>query len=109
MRILYKQAIGQKVKRGRPSTGKKPGKEELVELYVKKGKSIREIAENVGCSKDMIYRSLKDYNIKRRSENKRSKLLKYDKSFLRMEVKKKGITNTAKELQVDTRTLKKFI
>ena len=109
MRIPYKKAIGQKVKLGRPPTGKRPEKKELFKLYLKEAKSIREIAELLGCSKDMVYRSLKDNEIIRRPENKRSKLLKHDKSFLRMEVKKKGITKTAKELEVDTRTLKKFI
>lgn len=109
MRILYKKAIGQKVKPGRPPTGKKPEKKELLKLYIKETKSIREIAEHLGCSKDIVYRCLKENDIKRRPENKRSKLLKHEKSFLRMEVKKKGITKTAKELEVDTRTLKKFI
>lgn len=109
MRIPYKKALGQKVKPGRPSTGKRPEKKELLKLYIKEKKSIREIAENMGCSKDMVYRSLRENEILRRPDNKRSKLTKYEKSFLRIEVKKKGITKTAKELEVDTRTLKKFI
>jgi len=39
-RIKYKEAAGQKVKRGKPAIGKKPGKAELKKLYVKKSKSI---------------------------------------------------------------------
>ena len=84
MRIPYQKAIGQKTKRGRPSIGNKPEKKELIKFYIKEAKSIREIAELLGCSKDMVYRSLKDNEILRRPDNKRSKLTKYEKSFLRM-------------------------
>jgi len=43
MRIPYKKALGQKVKPGRPSTGKRPEKKELFKLYSKEEKSIREL------------------------------------------------------------------
>lgn len=109
MRIQYKKVIGQKTKRGRPSKGNKPEKKELIKLYINEAKSIREIAEHLECSKDIVYRSLREYEISRRPDKKRSKLTKFEKSFLKMEVKKKGITKTAKEIKVDTRTLKKFI
>jgi len=108
-RIKYKEAAGLEVKRGMPALCRKPRKAELKRLYIKEAKSIREIAEVFGCSKDIVYRALKEYEIERRPDNKRSKLRNYDKAFLKMEVKQKGITQTAKELAVNISTLKKYI
>jgi len=108
-RIKYKEAAGQEVKRGKPPIGKKPEKKELRKLYIKESKSIREVAVALGCSKDIVYRALKEYEIDRRTDNKRSKLRNYDKAFLKMEVNQKGITQTAKELAVNISTLKKYI
>lgn len=108
-RIKYKEAARLEVKKGKPAIGKKPRKAELQRLYVKESLSIRGVAEELECSKDMVYRSLKEYGIERRPLNKRSKLRNFDKSFLKRKVKGKGITKTAKELNVDVRTLKKYI
>jgi DNA-directed RNA polymerase specialized sigma24 family protein len=108
-RIKYKEAIGMKVKKGRPSIGRKPERKELQRLYIKESKSIREVAEILECSKDMVYRSLNEHAIERRPDNKRSKLRNYDKAFLKREIKQKGITQTAKELAVNISTLKKYI
>lgn len=108
-RIKYQEAVGLEVKRGKPAKGKKPEKKELHRLYVKESKSIREVAEILRCSKDIVYRALKEYEIERRPDNKRSKLRNYDEAFLKMEVKQKGITQTAKELAVNISTLKKYI
>ena len=108
-RIKYKEAAGIKVKRGRPTKSRKPNKADLLMLYIKESKSIREIAEIIGCSKDMVYRSLNKYGIKTRKRSKRSKLKNIDKSYLEKEVQVKGVTKLAKELSVDIRTLKKFI
>ena len=109
MRIPYKKVIGQEVKPGRPSIGKKPGKPELKKLYIKEAKSIREISKILRCSKDMIYRSLVEYGIERRPDNKRSKLRYYNRSFLKRLIKEKGITKAANELVVNRSTLKKYI
>lgn len=109
MRFPYKEAIDQEIKKGRPSIGRKPGRPELKKLYIKEARSIREVAKLLGCSKDMVYRSLKEYEIERRADNKRSKLRNFDKSFLKKEVKLKGITRAAKELNVNVSTLKKYI
>jgi len=108
-RIKYKEAAGLEVKRGRPSISQKPSKAELRRLYVRESKSIREVAEIIGCTKDMVYRSLKVYGIERRAYNKRSKLRHYDKSLLKKLVKEKGITKAAAELAVNKSTLKKYI
>lgn len=109
MVILYKKALGLETKKGKPAKGKKPEKATIKKLYIKESKSIREIAELLGCSKDMAYRALREYEIKRRPDNKRSKLRNYDKAFLKREIKQKGITRTAKELAVNISTLKKYI
>jgi len=66
-RIKYKEVAGLKVKRGKPASGKKPGKAELKRLYIKESKSIRKVADVLGCSKDMVYRALKECGIERRS------------------------------------------
>ena len=79
-RIKHKEAIGIKVGRGRPSTGIKPGKEELLNLYTQESRSIREMAEILECKKDVVHYWLKKYGIKTRTMAKRSKLLKYSLS-----------------------------
>lgn len=105
-RIRYKEALGLKVGRGRPSTGKQPAKEDLVHLYVREGKSIREIAEILGCKKDVVHYWLKKYGIETRTKAKRSKLLKYSLSELKEGIKKKGIRGHARELGIDESTLR---
>ena len=109
MRIHYKKAIGQKVKPGRPSIGNKPDKKELIKLYIKETKSIREIAEHLGCSKDFVYRGLKENGIERRPGFNRSRLRIYDLAYLKREIKKKGYKEFALELGVDVSTLRKHI
>lgn len=106
-RMKYKEVAGIEVKKGRPAIGKKPSKAELKKPYVKESRSIREVAEILGCSKDTVYRGLKEYGIKRRSGIKRTKLRDYKPSYLRKEVKEKGPEKVARELGVTTRTLRK--
>ena len=69
-KIRYKEAIGIKVGRGRPAFGKKPDKKSLKRLYVEESKSIREVTEVLRCSKDMVYRALKEYGIERKGKTK---------------------------------------
>lgn len=109
MRIPYKKAIGQKLKPGRQSIGKKPEKKELIKSYIKESKSIREIAEQMECSKDIVFRSLKEYEIERRPGFNRSRLMIYDLAYLKKEIKKKGYRDFSKELGVDVSTLRKHI
>lgn len=107
-RIKYKEAIGIKVGRGRPSGGKRPDKKKLKRLYIEESKSIREVAEVLGSSKDMVYRSLKEYGIELRPGFNRSKLRKYKLSHLEKGVREKGVRGYAKELGVHENTLRYY-
>ncbi|MFC2160963.1 hypothetical protein ACFLRX_04855 [Acidobacteriota bacterium] len=108
-RIKNKEALGLKAKKGKPAVGNKPGKAKLKKLYITESKSIREVAEILGCSKDMVYRSLEEYQIDRRPGYNRSKLRIYDLAYLKIEIKKKGYKEFALELGVDVSTLRKHI
>ena len=105
-RILYQEAIGLEVKRGRPAKGNKPSKKELMKLYVNEGKPIREIAEKTGCTKDMIFRGLKEYSIETRAHVRRTKLWNYDLETLEKEIKEKGTREFAREIGVLESTLR---
>ncbi len=109
-RIKYKESVGLEAKKGKPAIGKRPEKAELKKLYVKESKSIREIAEILGCSKDMVYRSLQDYGIERRNHRvKRSRLQDYELAFLKKEIKRKGYNQLANELKVHNTTLRRYM
>lgn len=109
-RIKYKEAAKLEVKKGKPAIGEKPRKAELKKLYVKESKSIRDVAETLGCSKDMIYRSLREYRIEMRNQSvKKSKLQDYELSFLKREIRKNGFYQVANELGVHHTTLRRYI
>ena len=108
-RIKYKEAVGQEVRRGRPSTGKKPSKIELKKLYVEESMSIREVAEQLECSKDMVYRSLKEYGIELRFKTRRSQLRVYELDYLRNEIDSKGYKQVAADLGVGVTTLRDYM
>jgi len=109
-RIKYKEAVGIQAERGKLSIGAKPSKSKLKRLYEEESRSIREIAELMGCSKDMVYRALKDYGIKRRDHReKRSQLQEYNFSFLKKEIRLKGFNRVASELGVHNTTLRRYI
>ncbi len=99
-RIKYKEAAGLKAKKGKPALGKRPEKAELKKLYVKESKSIREIAKILDCSKDMVYRGLKEHRIERRSPTSIKKLADYPMENLVTDVQEKGIRGLARELGV---------
>ena len=96
-------------KMGRPPSGLSPSKKDLLRLYSREGKSIREVAEALGISKDMVYRALKSYGIERRSHTWGPKLEKYDLEFLEELVKKEGFRQGAKNLGVDKSTLFRYL
>jgi len=108
-RIKYKEAVGIEVKKGRPTKSKKPSKAQLQKLYIKESRSIREIANILGCSKDIVYRSLKEHGINTRRGYKRSKLRKYRTDFIIQEIKKNGFKNTAIKLNIDVSSLRRYI
>jgi len=85
---------------------KKLSKIELERLYTKKSMSIREVAEFLGYSKDMVYRSLKEYGIKTRSNKRRSRLKDIDLSTLENGIKRKETRGYTKELYLDESTLR---
>lgn len=108
--IKYKEALGMEVKRGRPGIGKKPLKKELQRLYIKESRSIRDVAKILGCSKDMVFDTLKEYGTERRNQGvKRSRLQDFKISFLEKEVRKKGVRGLARELEVHENTLRYYL
>ena len=95
---------------GKSAIGPKPGKGELQKLYLKELRSVRDIAGILGCSKDMVYRALKEYEIRRRKHNeKRSQLQEYNLSFLKKEIRLKGFNHVARDLGVNNTTLRRYI
>jgi len=95
-------------KPGRPA-GSRPERNELYRLYVEESKSIREVADTMGCSKDLVYRTLEENCIDRRSSARRSKLRKYSLEFIRKEIKREGIGKTAEKLGVHRKTLWEYL
>lgn len=75
-------------------------------MYLKESKSIREISESLGCTKDMVFRALQEHGIERRSNERRSSLKKHRLSILERGIKSKGIRGYARELGVDESTLR---
>jgi len=108
-RIKYKEAVGIEAKKGKPAAGRKPEKTELIKLYFKESRSIREAAEILGCSKDMVYRALQEYGIGRYPNTRTTKLERFDLEFIRETVKKKGYRKGAQELGVDKSTLYRYL
>lgn len=105
-KIKCKEVTGLSVKRGKSGKERKPKKTELEKLYIKESKSIREVANILGCSKDMVYRSLKECGIETRTNKRRSKLKDIKLPTLENEVRRKGIRGYARELGVDESTIR---
>ena len=108
-RLKYKEAAGIEAKKGKPAVGKKPEKNELQKLYIKESRSIREAAEILGCTKDMVYRALQEYGIERRGKTRRSQLRVYKLAYLNDEIDKKGYRQVATELGVGITTLRDYM
>ncbi len=88
----------------------RPDKVDLVKLYVREQRSIRDIAEIMDCSKDLISRALDEYGIARRNKtNRRSQLMDYDRAFLEREIEQKGLSQVAREIGVHKSTLMRFM
>jgi DNA-binding transcriptional regulator LsrR (DeoR family) len=108
--VLMVEEIRKQRKAGRPSSDKTPSKTELARFYIRERKSIREVAEALNCSKDMVHRALAEYGIKRRTKGQRRlKLKDYDLSFLHRGVRKKGQVKVAEELGVNQSTLSRYL
>jgi len=104
-RIKYKEAIGLEVKRGRPTERPAPTKTDLVRLYVLEGRSVRDVAEALNCSKDMIHYALKRYGIEIRSCMRRSKLYSIELAVLEAGIKRRGARQYATDLGINQTTL----
>ena len=105
-RIKYQEAIGLEVKRGRPPLGPAPSKADLVRLYVKEGRAVRDVAAELGCSKDAVHRGLRTYGIKARSNASRSRLRTIPLRDLKAAIRAKGISGTARDMGVDEGTIR---
>jgi hypothetical protein len=100
-----KQIASLKGRGGRPSYKKKPLEDDLRRLYETEDRSVREIADLLGCSKDIVFRCLKEYQIKARANARRSNLRQYDLQVLEEGIKAEGLRGFARELRVDSSTL----
>jgi DNA-binding CsgD family transcriptional regulator len=96
----------QRAKPGRPPSGLAPSKNVLLRLYAEEEKSIREIAESLNCTKDMVARALKAYGIAARPNASRSRLRTIELAILEGGVREKGIRGYARELGVTEGTLR---
>ena len=105
-RIKYKEAIGLKVKRGRPQAGPAPSKADLIKLYIKESRSVRDVAAALGCSKDAVHRALRQHGITTRSNASRSRLRTIPIRDLEAAVQGKGLRGAARDLGVDHSTLR---
>jgi len=94
------------VKRGRPPVGPPPSRADLIKIYVKESRSVRNVAAVLGCSKDLVHRAPRKYEIEARSNASRSKLLEYSLTDLKPEVKTKGIRGAARDLGIGEGTLR---
>ncbi len=95
-------------KAGRPAKPR-PTRGELARLYVVEGRAVRDVAAVLGCSKDLIYRALAEYGLKRRPNAKRSKLRAHDPGVIRGKVETLGFLGAAEALGVDASTLRRFM
>jgi hypothetical protein len=108
-RIKYQEAIGLEVKRGRPAKGNKPSKKDLIKLYIKEHRSIREIGQELNCTKDMVARTLIDYGIERKEMKRISKLSEYSLDMLRKTVEEAGYLEAASRFGVGKTTLYSYL
>jgi len=76
---------------------------------LKENKSIREIANLLGWSKDKVHRLLKKYDIKRDKRIRKSKLSDITLEFLEKEFKTKSKKEVAKELGISIATLYNYL
>jgi hypothetical protein len=103
--MIEKRPRADKIKPGRPPSGRVPSKKDLFRLYIGEGKSIREVAEALKCSKDMVSRALKHYRIEARPNARRSQLRSIELEVLEDGIKEKGLRGFARELRIDKSTL----
>jgi predicted transcriptional regulator len=89
--------------------GKKPSRKVLRRLYISEARSIREIANLLACTKEMVHRSLKEYGIKTRTNASRSQLRTIPLPDLEAGIKAKGIRRLARDLGLDEGTIRHYL
>lgn len=104
-RIKYREAAGLEVKRGRPPIGDKPDEKTLLKSYISEKKSIRSVASELGCTKDMVVRALAEYGIDRRADKRPSRLDQIPLVDLYEAVDREGYEAAAKRFGVGRTTL----
>jgi len=105
-RTKHSEQPGEKRGRGKPPIGTKPSKAVLRRLYVTESRSIREIGNLQGCTKDMVARALKEYGIEARTNASRSRLRTIPLQDLEAAIRDKGLRGAARDLGVDHSTLR---
>ena len=104
--IKLQEVAGQKPGRGRPSSGVKPDRDELFELYVQQKLSIREIAEIKRRKKDVIHYWLKKYRLQARSNVSRSQLRNIPLAEIERKIQELGIRGYAREKGIAEGTIR---
>lgn len=84
-------------------------KELLEALYLKEGRSIRDMAGLLGWSKDKVYRLLKKHGIKRDKRIRKGKLANISLHNLEREFNAKTKKQVAKELGISRATLYNYL
>lgn len=108
-RIKYLEAIGQKAKRGRPASGPVPTKADLARLYVQEGRSVRDTAAALGCSKDAVFRALEAFGIPARPRVRRSRLQQIPLQDLKTAVQEKGVRGAARSLGIGEEAVRRYL
>ena len=106
----YLAAAGlDKPKRGRPPLGPGPTRDELTRLYLGEGRSIRDAALILGCSKEAVHRALRAFGITSRPSTRTSRLAIHGVRELRRRVKVDGLRGAARTLGVAWATLRDYL
>lgn len=93
---------------GRPR-GPWPSKAVLARLYVKEGKSVREVAAVLGISDAAVKRRLHAAGVVMRSNARRSRLRLLNQARLFADINDLGVDRTAAKWGIPERTLKYYL
>lgn len=84
-------------------------KEILEALYIKQGKTIREIADLLGWKKDKVHWWLQKYDIKRDKRIRKTKITDLSLEYLEREFDTKSKKQVAKDLGISRATLYNYL
>jgi len=107
--IKYLEAIGRKTKRGRPAAGPAPTKADLARLYVQEGRSVRDTAAALGCTKDAVFRALEAFGIPTRPKVRRSRMQQIPLPALKAAVQEKGVRGAARDLGIGEEAVRRYL